>query len=147
MMKSPLPVLAITFLYLYFVLKQGPEFMTNRKPFVLKHLLIGYNFSQVVFCAWLFFKSGVSYLLKKPYVKTKKKEKFQTFGPKVIASVVGFGCKSIKEQDQAMFVLVSQVMIDKGDCNSFFFLTRFQKYIGGTLFPKLLIYLTQYFLS
>ncbi|CAG9759461.1 unnamed protein product [Ceutorhynchus assimilis] len=52
-MHSPLPVLAILVLYLYFVLHFGPNYMKNRKPFVLKNAMIFYNLYQVLFSIWL----------------------------------------------------------------------------------------------
>ncbi|XP_022916078.1 very long chain fatty acid elongase 7-like [Onthophagus taurus] len=65
-MKSPLPVVSILILYLYFVLYLGPKLMKNRKPFDLKNSLIAYNAYQVVFSLWLcsnvmIFKEGIMY--------------------------------------------------------------------------------------
>lgn len=53
LMKSPVPVLSILSLYLFFVLKWGPKWMDKRKPFELKNLLIAYNAYQVCFSIWL----------------------------------------------------------------------------------------------
>lgn len=52
-MKSPLPILTILAVYLYFVLKLGPKLMEHRKPFEMQWLLVLYNGYQVVFSAWL----------------------------------------------------------------------------------------------
>lgn len=67
-MKSPLPVLSFLVIYLVFVLKIGPDYMRNRKPFELKGLMIAYNAYQVVFSVWLccqafYVKNAVPYLL------------------------------------------------------------------------------------
>lgn len=58
-MQSPVPVVTILSLYLYFVLKLGPQWMSTRKPFQMKPLLIAYNGYQVLFSIWLC--SHVSY--------------------------------------------------------------------------------------
>lgn len=42
-----LPILVI-FSYLYFVLKCGPEYMKNRKPYQLKTVMIIYNGLQMI---------------------------------------------------------------------------------------------------
>ncbi|XP_059610225.1 uncharacterized protein LOC132257373 [Phlebotomus argentipes] len=55
-MRSPLPVLGIIMIYLYFVLKLGPQLMASRKPFHMKRLLVFYNFYQVIFSTWLCFQ-------------------------------------------------------------------------------------------
>lgn len=52
-MQSPLPVVVILVLYLWFVLSLGPNYMKNRKPFELKSALIIYNLYQVLFSIWL----------------------------------------------------------------------------------------------
>ncbi|XP_055714737.1 elongation of very long chain fatty acids protein 7-like [Phlebotomus papatasi] len=56
-MKSPLPVLGIILIYLYFVLKLGPQIMASRKAFHMKKLLVFYNFYQVIFSTWLCFQA------------------------------------------------------------------------------------------
>jgi hypothetical protein len=53
LMSSPLPVLTILGIYLYFVLKLGPQLMANRKAFNLQKILVAYNFYQVLFSLWL----------------------------------------------------------------------------------------------
>lgn len=52
-MSSPVPVLTIVAAYLYFVLKLGPQYMANRKPFNLQNILVTYNLYQVLFSIWL----------------------------------------------------------------------------------------------
>ncbi|KAG5864676.1 hypothetical protein JTB14_022824 [Gonioctena quinquepunctata] len=47
-MSSPLQPILILAGYLYFVLKWGPEFMKDRKPFDLKNVIIMYNAIQIV---------------------------------------------------------------------------------------------------
>lgn len=55
-MTSPIPTIAITFFYLYFVLKLGPDFMKNRKPYNIQGLIILYNGVQVFLSFWLCLK-------------------------------------------------------------------------------------------
>lgn len=45
---SPWPVISVVILYLYFVMKWGPELMKNRDPYELKGLMNFYNFVQIV---------------------------------------------------------------------------------------------------
>lgn len=52
-MGSPAPIVLILMLYLYFILKLGPQLMKNRPPFELKNVLIAYNAYQIVFTMWL----------------------------------------------------------------------------------------------
>ncbi|XP_018327722.1 elongation of very long chain fatty acids protein AAEL008004 isoform X2 [Agrilus planipennis] len=52
-MQSPFPVMGILALYLFFVLKLGPQIMSKRKPYELKTVLIAYNAYQVIFSIWL----------------------------------------------------------------------------------------------
>lgn len=59
-MNSPWPIFSILFLYLLFVLKLGPAFMENRKPYSLKMPILLYNMFQTLYNAWLV--SMVSYL-------------------------------------------------------------------------------------
>ncbi|XP_026470359.1 elongation of very long chain fatty acids protein AAEL008004-like [Ctenocephalides felis] len=66
-MQSPVPVVTILSLYLYFVLKLGPQWMSTRKPFQMKPLLIAYNGYQVLFSIWLcshIFEVDFRHLLK-----------------------------------------------------------------------------------
>uniref|UniRef100_A0A182UI04 Elongation of very long chain fatty acids protein n=1 Tax=Anopheles melas TaxID=34690 RepID=A0A182UI04_9DIPT len=54
LMKTPWPGAAILGLYLMFVLKWGPKWMENRKPFQIDTIIKYYNLIQVVLCAFLF---------------------------------------------------------------------------------------------
>lgn len=47
MMSCPIPTLAISCLYLFF-LWAGPRYMQDRQPYTLRKTLIVYNFSMVV---------------------------------------------------------------------------------------------------
>ncbi|XP_034186603.2 very long chain fatty acid elongase 1-like [Osmia lignaria lignaria] len=47
-MQSPITLPAILFSYLYFVLKCGPKFMKDRKPYNLKTFIKWYNIFQIV---------------------------------------------------------------------------------------------------
>ncbi|XP_026328940.1 elongation of very long chain fatty acids protein 7-like [Hyposmocoma kahamanoa] len=52
---KPYQGLTILGLYLMFVLKWGPQWMKNRKPFNLDKIMIVYNALQVLCCAYLFY--------------------------------------------------------------------------------------------
>lgn len=52
-MSNPFKVIGILAIYLCFILKWGPEFMKNRKPFNINKLIIVYNIIQIVACARL----------------------------------------------------------------------------------------------
>ncbi|CAH0554792.1 unnamed protein product [Brassicogethes aeneus] len=52
-MQSPIPVISILVIYLYFVLKLGPNLMKNREAYNLKYVMIVYNAYQVIFSTWL----------------------------------------------------------------------------------------------
>ncbi|KAK3930440.1 Elongation of very long chain fatty acids protein 7 [Frankliniella fusca] len=68
LMGSPLPILSILAVYLWFVLKAGPAFMASRKPYNLQPILILYNGYQVLFSLWLCTMplrvNAIPYLLK-----------------------------------------------------------------------------------
>lgn len=53
----------------HFVLLQviGPKLMENRKPFNLRYTLIVYNFTQVIFSAWLFYEVSAILLYHLPF--------------------------------------------------------------------------------
>ncbi|CAK1553379.1 unnamed protein product [Leptosia nina] len=46
--------MSLLVLYLFFVMKWGPAWMKNRKPFDIERLLIVYNIVQVIICAYCF---------------------------------------------------------------------------------------------
>lgn len=50
-MGSPVPLFIIFGVYLWFVLKAGPQFMKDRKPFKLTQIVRVYNVFQVIACA------------------------------------------------------------------------------------------------
>ncbi|XP_019870260.1 elongation of very long chain fatty acids protein-like [Aethina tumida] len=52
-----LPVTSLATIYLLFVLKLGPLYMQNRKPFQIKNTLIVYNFIQVLLSTYIFYES------------------------------------------------------------------------------------------
>ncbi|XP_076755204.1 very long chain fatty acid elongase 1-like [Xylocopa sonorina] len=51
--RSPVPVLLITFTYLYFVLRCGPRYMKDRPPYKLKGFIRCYDIFQIVTSAWI----------------------------------------------------------------------------------------------
>ncbi|XP_022177785.1 elongation of very long chain fatty acids protein 4-like [Myzus persicae] len=53
LMSSPWPVLSILSMYLFFVLKLGPNMMENRKPFNIKYVMLLYNAIQTIYNGWL----------------------------------------------------------------------------------------------
>nr|CAD7447398.1 unnamed protein product [Timema bartmani] len=52
---SPVYVLVIIALYLFFVLVAGPKFMENRRPYNLKKIIAAYNIFQVVANSYAFY--------------------------------------------------------------------------------------------
>jgi hypothetical protein len=42
--------------YLYFVLKLGPEYMTNQKPYEIRNIMMAYNLFQVIYNLRIFAK-------------------------------------------------------------------------------------------
>ncbi|XP_076235897.1 very long chain fatty acid elongase 1 [Calliopsis andreniformis] len=52
-MASPVLIPFITFSYLYLVLKSGPEYMKDRKPYNLKTYIKCYNVFQILFNAYI----------------------------------------------------------------------------------------------
>lgn len=52
-MSNPFYMLGTIILYLYFVLKWGPKFMENRKPFNLDKIMVVYNVIQIIACLYL----------------------------------------------------------------------------------------------
>lgn len=61
-MSNPFTMFAILTAYLYFILKWGPEYMKNRKPFNINKLIIAYNIIQIVACARLVLQVNLSSL-------------------------------------------------------------------------------------
>lgn len=57
LMSSPFALVVITAAYLWFVLKAGPNFMRNRKPYNLTNITRLYNILQVVLCMWFVFRA------------------------------------------------------------------------------------------
>ncbi|XP_037029561.1 elongation of very long chain fatty acids protein 7-like [Bradysia coprophila] len=53
LMSNPFPTIAILTVYLYFILKWGPNYMRDRKPFNLDTLMIVYNIIQIIACCML----------------------------------------------------------------------------------------------
>nr|CAD7398518.1 unnamed protein product [Timema cristinae] len=63
---SPVYLLVIIALYLFFVLVAGPKFMENRRPYNLKKIIAAYNIFQVVANAYLFY--GLAGMVWKIYI-------------------------------------------------------------------------------
>lgn len=61
LMENPWPSLFIVSIYLYFVLKLGPQLMENREPVKMKSFMILYNSCLIVFSAWWVMKILTSY--------------------------------------------------------------------------------------
>lgn len=71
-MKNPLLNAILLATYLFIVLKWGPEFMKNRKPYDLRAVMLTYNAVQVIFnvclcifVSYLYFKNDYLVILKK----------------------------------------------------------------------------------
>lgn len=58
LMSNPFPTIAILTVYLYFILKWGPNYMKDRKPFNLDRLMIVYNIIQIIACCMLLKQVG-----------------------------------------------------------------------------------------
>lgn len=63
-MANPFPMFGILAVYLYFILKWGPAFMKNRKPFNLNKIIIAYNIIQIVACARLVVQVNPFYIIQ-----------------------------------------------------------------------------------
>lgn len=63
-MGSIWPVSIVVVMYLYFVLKLGPEFMKYRNPFNIDRIVMIYNAVQVVFSLYLVKEVRYQHLLK-----------------------------------------------------------------------------------
>lgn len=112
LMQSPFPVTFICVLYIYFVLRAGPEFMKNRKPFNLRAVLIAYNAAQTIFSAWLFYKVGLPTIIKRTHGKC---ELFKFQATEHWVSFNGFGCIAVDATDTnetTLWVSVSNVYIN-----------------------------------
>lgn len=54
LMSTPFPVALILALYLWFVLRTGPELMKYKKPFQLNKTIAVYNILQVLLSCYIF---------------------------------------------------------------------------------------------
>ncbi|XP_043246311.1 elongation of very long chain fatty acids protein-like [Amphibalanus amphitrite] len=69
LMSSPFPTLAICLTYVWTVAWFGPRWMKDRQPYNVQKLLIVYNFVQVLFSIYLFYRLLVSgWLLEYSYL-------------------------------------------------------------------------------
>jgi elongation of very long chain fatty acids protein 1 len=57
LMASPLPLAAIVIIYLWFVLKAGPNLMKTRRPYDLTQIIRVYDIFQVITCAWFVYQT------------------------------------------------------------------------------------------
>jgi len=60
LVKSPIPIIVIAVSYLYFVLKLGPDYMKERKPYNLKSIITCYNVAQIISCSYIIYELGMS---------------------------------------------------------------------------------------
>jgi len=58
-MSGPWSTLMAVLGYLYFVKIYGPRLMKDRPPFVLKDLMVAYNFLMVLLSGWMFFEGCI----------------------------------------------------------------------------------------
>lgn len=61
-MGDPIQPSLIIIAYLLFVY-YGPKWMANRKPFDIQPVLVVYNFSMVIFCAYIVGQVSITYTL------------------------------------------------------------------------------------
>lgn len=59
MQSGPWTLLLIIASYLYFVKQGGPRLMRDRKPLLIKDLMIVYNFLMVLVSAWMFYEGCI----------------------------------------------------------------------------------------
>lgn len=50
LMETPIPIVTILALYLYYVIIYGPKLMKNRKPMKIRSAIIPYNIFQIIAC-------------------------------------------------------------------------------------------------
>ncbi|XP_028029056.1 elongation of very long chain fatty acids protein 7-like [Bombyx mandarina] len=105
LMSSPFPVTTIIILYLWFVLKFGPEFMRQRKPYNVEKLLVVYNNLQVAVSFYIFY---LGYQFMSKYGMWNKKclcEKDETKILILDGSHYYFVAKVVELMDTIFFVL------------------------------------------
>ncbi|KAH8306956.1 hypothetical protein KR044_001652, partial [Drosophila immigrans] len=68
---SPWPAAFVVLGYLLIILKFGKKYMENRKPYDIKHIMIGYNIFQVVYNGILFSILGEHKIKLLNYIKTQ----------------------------------------------------------------------------
>ncbi|XP_022112529.1 elongation of very long chain fatty acids protein AAEL008004 isoform X1 [Pieris rapae] len=56
LVRNPIPIMTIMFLYHRFVKVWGPAYMAKREPYNLKWLIVAYNIVQIVLCAHMAFQ-------------------------------------------------------------------------------------------
>ncbi|KAG4075438.1 hypothetical protein HA402_015091, partial [Bradysia odoriphaga] len=64
---SPLSAIVVAASYMYFVKVVGPSFMSRRKPFILRNVIIIYNLIQIVLNAALFLYGMYAWWNYKPH--------------------------------------------------------------------------------
>ncbi|KAK9871696.1 hypothetical protein WA026_014147 [Henosepilachna vigintioctopunctata] len=64
MVRNPFPVFSIAIAYNFFVLGLGPKYMSRRKPFDLRKILILYNALQVLLSMYIFHDGFIAYLYR-----------------------------------------------------------------------------------
>uniref|UniRef100_A0A0K8VDZ8 Elongation of very long chain fatty acids protein n=1 Tax=Bactrocera latifrons TaxID=174628 RepID=A0A0K8VDZ8_BACLA len=84
LMSSPGPVVSIVGLYLLFVLKIGPAYMRDRKPYDLKKVMVIYNAFQVCYSMWM--------------CRTSIRES------NVIASILSKKCEIVRNREQNLML-------------------------------------------
>lgn len=74
LVSTPWPVVFICTVYLFLVLKIGPDFMKERNPYSLKMSMMFYNIFQVVYNGWLvlWVRSFLRKCLKETYSQLHK---------------------------------------------------------------------------
>ncbi|CAD7087451.1 unnamed protein product [Hermetia illucens] len=109
LVHSPIPVLSIIVLYLFFVLKWGPEYMQDRKPYDLKNVIKFYNLFQVCYNLYFatyglwnsYLQSNFSFVCQ-PYDPTDNRESMQRL---LYAGFMYYLSKYVDLLDTVFFVL------------------------------------------
>ncbi|XP_069704920.1 very long chain fatty acid elongase 7-like [Periplaneta americana] len=104
---GPWPIISILSAYLLFVLKIGPQFMANRKPYNLQPLIVVYNLFLVLFSGflsiWPFFNGVATWYINDCH--PKEKQPIRIFYLATVFGYLFFLSKIVELADTVFFVL------------------------------------------
>ncbi|XP_037294642.1 elongation of very long chain fatty acids protein-like [Manduca sexta] len=105
LMSTPFVITAIVVLYLWFVIKFGPELMKKRPPFKLEKVLLVYNAVQVMISCYIF-QLGFRFLINNGMWNTRCLSETEEFRKQVVdGSHYYFLAKVVELLDTVFFVL------------------------------------------